>query len=447
MFVQCIHCVAGCVWHCLPYFCCNIINSDLLTYTHWSGTCSTHSCVHYASLVTASKVNNVVKSTMCYQTRYKTRYTGCVYSVLCICHLSEETVKTLWCSTLLHKFCQAKMTAITWSKVVKGLLLLTILPVMSVGLWFMSTCTTDYVCYLWVKELPVMTPLVLSGFMVFLYLERCHCKMILKVIEVVFSSFLVNRNPTNKDEEKLFIVLGYEANLKDMCRLFIILVQASLLAFAQFWEKFLLETSNSCSADSNLYCFNITSDLISDTINSILNIKNINSILNTTHVWFSYQELNCSNTSQVEEAASIVCYKYAFNIGQAAASAIGIMSTNGLIIYTVCVVFLKMLHVDGAKSFTGKIILLVAKVIAVLEVLSFCAVLGGLQVTHISHVTGTIGKINSLFKTLSMGLMIAFSVYFFPVHSFKKTQNSTNNYNATSEPQQETSEPQHETEL
>ena len=259
-----------------------------------------------------------------------------------------------------------------------------------------------------------------------------------KVIEVVFSSFLVNRNSANKDEEKLFVVFGYEANLKDMCWLFIILVQASLLAFAQFWDDFLLETYSSCSADSNLYCFNITADSISNTINSILN---------TTHARLSYQELNCSNTSQVEEAASIVCYKYAFNTGQAAASAIGIMSTTGLIIYTVCVVFLKMLHVDGAKSFTAHIILLVAKIIAVLEVLSFCAVLGFLQVTHISHATGVIGKINSLFKTLSMGLMIAISVLFFPVHSFKKTQNSTNNNNATIEPQQATRELQQETEL
>ena len=307
------------------------------------------------------------------------------------------------------------MTAITWltenwPKVLAGSLLFAILPVMSVGLWLVSMCTTDYVCYLWANELPVMIPLIISGTMAFLYLywiHACNCEMTLKVIEVVFSRFLKNRNPANGDEEvedKLFIVLGYEASLKDMYWLFIILVQASLLAFAQFWDNFLLETSSSCSADSNIYCF------------YTIDLNTTDSMSNTTDSMLPYQGLNCSNTSQVEEATSIICYKYVFNTGQAAASAIGILSATGLIIYTVCVVFLKML--DGAEWHIGYIIL--AKVIAVLEVLSFCAVLGGLQVTHTNPASGVFGKINSFFKTLSMGFMIAGSVLFFPVDSFKK---------------------------
>ena len=178
-----------------------------------------------------------------------------MYSVLCICHLSEERVKTLQCSTLLHKFCQAKMTAITWlkenwSKVLFGLLLFTTLPAMSVVLWLVSMCTTNHACYLSIKEIPVLIPLALSGSVAFLYMhwiDRCHCTKIIKVIEVVFDNFLKNHNTTNR-EEKLVIVLGYEANLKDMYWLFIILVQGSLLAFAQFWDEFLFETSSSCSA-------------------------------------------------------------------------------------------------------------------------------------------------------------------------------------------------------
>ena len=224
--------------------------------------------------------------------------------------------------------------------------------------------------------------------------------MTLEVIEVVFSKFLKNRNPANREEEKLFIVLGYEANLKDMHWLFIILVQASLLAFAQFWDDFLLETSSSCSADSDLHCF----------YTSALNTTN--SMSNTTDSMLPYQGLNCSNTSQVEEAASIICYKYVFNIGHAAASAIGIISATGLIIYTICVVFLKML--DGARWRK------LAKVIAVLQVLIFCGVLLELQFTHTHPATGILGTMSASYKTLSMGFIIVFSVSFFPVESFKK---------------------------
>ena len=305
------------------------------------------------------------------------------------------------------------MTAITWlkenwCKVLSGLLLFATLPAMSVVLWLVSMCSTDHACYLSIKEIPVLIPLGLSGSMALLYthwIEFCHCTKVIKVIEVVFNKFLKNPNPTNKEEEKLFIVLGYEANLKDMYWLFIILVQGSLLAFAQFWDEFLLETSSSCSADSNLHCF----------YTSALNTTD--SMLNTTDSMLPYQGLNCSNTSQVEEAESIICYKYVFNTGRAAASAIGIMSATGLIIYTVCVVFLKML--DGSKWHICYIIL--AKLIAVLEVLAFCGLLLGLQFTHTSPPTGIIGKTNALCKTLVMGLMIALSVLFFPMDRFKQT--------------------------
>ena len=296
------------------------------------------------------------------------------------------------------------MTVITWlkdnwCKVLAGLILFIILPAMSAGLWFVSMCSTNYACYLWIKELPVMILLGLSVCIMFAHLsllEWCPCNPTLKVVEVVFTRFLKNRNPNNREEEKLFTVFGYEANLKDMHWLFIILVQATLLAFAQFWDDFLLEASSSCSADSNLHCFYTTDPLL------------------------PYQELNCLNTSQVEEeATSIICYKYVFNTGRAAASAIGIMSATGLIIYTVCIVFLTML--DGAKWPTCLIV--IAKLIAVFEILLFCAVLGGLQLTHTNHATGVFGKITSFLKTLSMVLMTAGSVFFLPVNQFRKLQN------------------------
>ena len=212
------------------------------------------------------------------------------------------------------------------------------------------------------------------------------------VIKLVFSNFLKNPNSDGKKEK--FIVLGYEASLKEMHWLFYILVQASLLAIAQFWDDFLLVVSSSCSADSIQNCFYTTDSLL------------------------PYQGLNCSNTSQVEEATFIVCYQYVFNIGQAAASAIGTISATGLIIYAVCIVFLKVL--DGARL--SKWSIRFAKLVAVVEVVIFCFVLGGLQATFGSRATDTFGIINSFQKTQGMGVMIASSILLFPVDKFRKSE-------------------------
>ena len=86
----------------------------------------------------------------------------------------------------------------------------------------------------------------------------------------------------------------------------------------------------------------------------------------------TYQEVNCLNTSQLEEATSIICYKYVFNLGHAAASAIGIISATGLIIYIICIVFLKVL--DGPRLSMWSIIFV--KGVAMVEVALFCTALG-----------------------------------------------------------------------
>ena len=136
----------------------------------------------------------------------------------------------------------------------------------------------------------------------------------------------------------MFIIFGHEASLKEMRWLFIILVQATLLAFAQFWDEFLLEESYSCSTNPRVHCFS------------------------------SGQHTNCSDTSDT----GIVCYQYVFNIGRTAASAIGIISATGFIIYIVCLVFLKVLN--GIRS--HKWLIIGMKLLAAAEIFMFWPVLG-----------------------------------------------------------------------
>ena len=302
------------------------------------------------------------------------------------------------------------MTAITWMKhncckVLPVLIVCITLPAVSVGLLCVPFMCSTYECYLYIKGILVMicttvvtwtifvSSIVLLSYVAIFKQIKEYWNKISPVIKLVFSNFL--KKPNSEGEEEKFVVLGYEASLKEMHWLFYILVQASLLAIAQFWDDFLLEVSSSCSTDSNLHCFY------------------------TTDSQLPYQNLNCSNTSQVEEAASIVCYQYVFNIGRAAASAIGIMSATGLIIYAVCIVFLKVL--DGARL--SKQSIRYAKVVAVVEVLIFFFVLGGLQVTFATRATDTFGKINLFLKTQGIGVLIASSILLFPVDKFRKSEN------------------------
>ena len=321
------------------------------------------------------------------------------------------------------------MTAITWLKhnwckvLLVVILCITPLAVFDVLVYVTFACST-YECYLYINNIPVMIctmgmPLITFGVVgiilttYYIYMtnigqQKQFWNNILTVIKLVFSNFL--KKPNSEGEEEMFIVLGYEVMLKEMYWLNFLLVEVTLLAFAQFWDEFLLEVSGSCGTDSHLHCYY--------TNNSTL----------------PYRKLNCLNTSQVEEATSIVCYQYVFNIGQAAASAIGIISTTGLIIYIICIVFLKVL--DGPRL--SKWFIRFLKGVAVFYVFFFCTALAGLQTTYTPRAPGNIGIAKSLQKVIGMSIMITTSVYFFPVGKFRKSENRDGYEPITNEPEHET---------
>ena len=137
---------------------------------------------------------------------------------------------------------------------------------------------------------------------------------------------------------------------------------------------------------------------------------------------------NCLNASQVEEATPIICYKDELNLGRAAASAIGIISATGLIIYTVCAIFLKFL--DKARP-----VIIFVKIIAIVELTLLCVAIGFVQVTRTSRATTPFGIMNLISKTLGMGTMIATSIFYFPVSKFRKSENRDGNKPINNEPQ------------
>ena len=323
----------------------------------------------------------------------------------------------LQCPTLLRKFGRTTLSAVTclvhnWFKVLLLLLLYTLLPVVSVVLVVMVLMCQDYTCYLCIKNLPVFIATVpvypITVILLLLYSRRVRNTRAGKwyldktsaVTQLAFNSFLKkNRDCNNEEEEekKMFTVFGHEASLKEMHWLFVILVQATLLAFAEFWDEFVLEESYSCSTHPKVHCF-------------------------STDFFSPYgKDTNCSDTSDT----GIVCYKYVFNTGHAAASAIGIISATGLIIYIVCLVFLKVS--DGIRS--HKQLITCMKLLAVAEILMFWQVLSILPMIDIKHgiivpavSTEYYATIRSGYKTLTMNIMIISSILSFPWNKFRKSE-------------------------
>ena len=316
----------------------------------------------------------------------------------------------LQCLNLLLKFGKATLSAVTCLahncfKVLLLLLLYTTLPVVSVGLVLMVLKCKDYACYFWIKNLPVFITTVpvyfITILLLILYL-RCvqntrlgkwYLNKTLAVTKLVFNKFLKKKsNRNNEEEENVFIIFGHEASLKEMRWLFIILVQATLLAFAEFWDEFLLEESYSCSTHPKVHCFSTTLSL-------------------------SGQHVKCLDTSETD---AIVCYKYVFNTGHAAASAIGILSATGLIIYIVGLMFLKVS--DGIRS--HKKLITCIKLLAVAEIVMFWQVLASLPVIatifNITPITPATAR--SFCKTLTMNIMIVSSIISFPWNKFRKIE-------------------------
>ena len=317
----------------------------------------------------------------------------------------------LQCPTVL--LCAVTCLARNCFKVLSLLLLYITLPAVSVGLVFMILKCQDYICYVCIKNVPVIittAPVYLiTLLLMILYLRRVrntragkwYLDKTLAVTQLVFGTFFEEkRNPHNvqeEEEEKVFTVFGHEASLREMRWLFIILVQATLLAFAQFWDEFLLEESYLCSTQPKVDCFSVISLLPPQG-----------------------QQTNCTDTSDTE----IICYKYVFNTGHATASAIGIMSATSFIIYIVCMMFLKLLD----RGRLHKWLITCMKILAIAEIFMFCQVLWFLPMIYITRSGFSAvarleyyATLRSGYKTLTMSIMIISSIISFPWNKFRKT--------------------------
>ena len=125
-----------------------------------------------------------------------------------------------------------------------------------------------------------------------------------KFVEYVFDKIL-------KKDGKYYIVLNYIAPDRYTNLLFFTVCLLIPIVVLQFWDEFLLEESYDCTENKLTCCFD--------------------------RIWPTYRLKDC-------ETNNVICYKFAFNIAAATASALGLVSTIAVVILIISFVLLKCSH-------------------------------------------------------------------------------------------------------
>ena len=145
----------------------------------------------------------------------------------------------------------------------------------------------------------------------------CVNQCLKPILEHLFSIML--KSYIDHNGRKTYRILNYKVPKIYLLVLSVTVFNLTGVALVQFWEDFLFEESRICSTDPNLGCFPSNPNLTTP-------------------------RLDCSNTSYLEDnnITSIVCYRFAYKLGTATGSALGIMTTTALIISINTITFLKI---------------------------------------------------------------------------------------------------------
>ena len=183
------------------------------------------------------------------------------------------------------------------------------------GLGFLPITFQSYLGYFLSGTIPpaLVLFLLLVGYAIAVIVCRCkdaklpNCNLEF-FIENAFEKIL----KYHKEDEngKVYIVFNHKASAQFKNWLFQLLVDVIAVALIQFWEQFLLRESRICITSPGLSCFPVYPKM-------------------------NAQQLDCSNTSYLEEnnITSVICYRFAYRLGPAAGSAIGIITMTAVAVF------------------------------------------------------------------------------------------------------------------
>ena len=133
-------------------------------------------------------------------------------------------------------------------------------------------------------------------------------------VEVAFSAML-------KRDDDDFTIFNEKVPALYTDQLYTMALTLIGVALIQFWDDFLIEESHTCSTNPQIACFPVFPDM--DT-----------------------PRLNCSTT----DITSVICYRFVFRIGSAAASALGVVTVTSLAVYFFNFVSVKILKLGEKKN-------------------------------------------------------------------------------------------------
>ena len=197
-------------------------------------------------------------------------------------------------------------------------------------------------------------------------------------------------------EKKVYKVLKYKAPHFYNVLLFSTFAMLIIIAISEFWNQFLFEESNICTNDIYTCCYDA----------------------NQVYP----QRLDCSNSSYLKtnNVTSIICYKFAFRLGTATGSTIGLVTSCvlGLFIITWC-----LLKISKGSRATNrrKVVTILIQICLLLLVAMFTLLIGHYRFT--SH-GGAIsyGLISKELMTAFVGSILLNYIGLFPWCKFEKIQ-------------------------
>ena len=248
------------------------------------------------------------------------------------------------------------------------------------------------------KFLPVLPASIIISLSGFIPTCCFHIKRTSKIrkiaesaTEIILSKILKKRR--NKYGSESYIVFNYKAPYTHVFILFSILIQLISIAMIQFWDTFLLSETFGCTPNGFACCYS----------------------LNTTF----NQPLDCHNKSYLKEnnINSIICYRYVFRLGAATGSALGTVTTTGILLLVITWILLKCSK-GANRTVSRGWCTAITQVIMILTTLAVTGILIYLELT--THLLTPSSTINAFGKVYPTGATICLYIYGFQWWLFEK---------------------------
>ena len=214
-------------------------------------------------------------------------------------------------------------------------------------------------------------------------------------IKLVFSTMLNKHRDRNG--KTFYTILDYKVPKRYKVMMLATALSLIGVAGGLFWHQFIFENSHIiCSTDADLACFPAQPNLTTP-------------------------RLDCSDTSYLEEQniTSVICYRYAYNLGKAVGAALGLTAVN--VLFTIIINLLLLKVSNGSEWTKCRAVLTVAIQLTTVTILAASIAL--LSYLILKSKSETIQLVIGITIHICLLYTLVYSTVLFPWWSFKNIKN------------------------